>query len=136
MRRRLVTVVILGVCCIGMAGASQTPLPAATGVYDGSLPDADTAFPLPIIPPGACILPDGSCVVTLDTICRYLDGEFQGANTECPDSQPAADGDRAFPLPIVPPGACILPDGECVVTLDTICRRLNGQFQGAYTECP
>ena len=40
-------------------------------------------FPLPFIPPGACELPDGDCVVTLDTICRILGGEFQGANTEC-----------------------------------------------------
>lgn len=43
----------------------------------------DGFFPLPFVPPGACELPNGDCVVTLDTICRVAGGEFQGPNTEC-----------------------------------------------------
>ncbi len=45
--------------------------------------ESNEFFGLPFVPPGACELPNGDCVVTLDTICRVAGGEFQGANTVC-----------------------------------------------------
>ncbi len=70
------------------AEKSHQPGPATeSNEVPGAMTETETTndmfFPLPIVPPGACELPNGDCVIAPDTICRLLDGEFQGANTEC-----------------------------------------------------
>ncbi len=74
--------VILGVAvvCGAMMMSPVAAEPAAPVVEESS--DA-RFFPLPIVPPGACALPNGDCVVTLDTICRLRGGKFQGPQTTC-----------------------------------------------------
>ncbi|MCG8408970.1 MAG: hypothetical protein MI923_27510 [Phycisphaerales bacterium] len=80
--------VCLGVIVAGAHGQNESAagrmVEAPVQIIDvtGSEDDPNP-FPLPFIPPGACELPNGDCVVTLDTICRILGGEFQGGNTEC-----------------------------------------------------
>lgn len=83
------TVACAGVLVTGGMGQNDSAIDCAAEtqvVMSAEMTESDVGvdnFPLPFIPPGACELPDGDCVVTLDTICRILGGEFQGANTEC-----------------------------------------------------
>lgn len=51
----------------------------------------------------------------------------------CPDLMD--DCPMYYPLPLAPPGACDVPSGECIVTLDSVCWLLSGEFQGSGTDC-
>lgn len=77
MRRRL-ALKLPRSCALGAAVAALLWFAAPTQH------SAEGFFPLPIVPPGACVLADGSCQVMPDTFCRLLGGSFQGAGTTCP----------------------------------------------------
>lgn len=94
MRRILVSLTMIVCVCVGfsatsgmgMTDAAMASAQAQTVMSDCVRWDCGAnvdGFPQPFVPPGACELPNGDCVVTLDTICRFLGGEFQGANTTC-----------------------------------------------------
>ncbi len=72
--------------------------------------------------PGACCLPDGSCVVVLSTDCT---GDFQGDGTQC-DPNPCSQ-------PVV--GACCFTEGDCEVLPLEDCEGAGGAYQGDDTAC-
>ncbi len=61
--------------------------------------------------PGACCLPDGSCIVTTEADCKQQGGPmaYQGDGTAC-----------------APPQKCCLPDGSCIDTDPMCCALLGG----------
>ena len=71
----------------------------------------------------ACCLPNGSCVVLLETDCVAQGGTWQSSPTctgvTCPQ----------------PPGACCLPDGSCQDVTAAVCQTLGGQWHGYGTDC-
>ena len=113
----------------------------------------------------ACCLPDGSCVVLLQTDCEAQGGIWQVVADLCRRHLPAAAGrllpaERLLPVrdgcgvpdpgwPVArlrqrlraeqscpqPPGACCFPDGTCTYVLDVECQAAGGQWQGYGTVC-
>lgn len=71
-----------------------------------------------VIPTGACVLPNTSCIVTDATDCASQSGTYLGDNAQCPT------------------GACILPDTTCIVTEPFDCTSQSGTYQGDNTSCP
>ncbi len=61
--------------------------------------------------PGACCLPDGTCIVTTQADCKAQGGPgaYQGDGTTC-----------------APPQKCCLPDGSCIDTDPTCCALVGG----------
>jgi hypothetical protein len=84
-----------------------------------------SAFSLCASAPGACCLPDGTCLepVTADA-CAAAGGQFQGggstcAGVSCPDLV----------------GACCLPDGSCAELEPAACDAAGGLFHGIPVDC-
>jgi hypothetical protein len=76
-------------------------------------------------PPGACCLPDGSCVVQDELPCDFDGGVFLGSGTACDGTCPQ-------------PGACCLPDGTCAassVVGGEDCTAVGGEYLGDGTAC-
>ena len=74
--------------------------------------------------PGACCLPDGSCVqsgVLGGDDCIAQGGIYQGDNTNC--------------ATVNCPGACCLDDGSCVQATQAECDTQGGAYQGDNTRC-
>jgi hypothetical protein len=102
---------------------------------------------------GACCLPDGACVVVIDSDCQARNGEFKGRQTPChanlcatiPPIVPPPDNgnENDAPRPIDPPptmpaklGACCFQDGRaCAQLAQDHCEGQGGVFQGSNTEC-
>ncbi|MEM7227548.1 MAG: SdrD B-like domain-containing protein [Planctomycetota bacterium] len=80
----------------------------------------------PFAAPGACCLPDGSCIeVTMDD-CTLSGGTFAGPDSECAETN------------CPQPGACCLPDGTCrleIVIGGGPCAADGGVYQGDDTTC-
>jgi hypothetical protein len=73
--------------------------------------------------PGACCLPDGSCVYTYAVNCGdWLHGMWHGCipceSVDCPD-----------------PEACCFLDGSCQMLADFACVQQGGQSQGPGSQC-
>jgi hypothetical protein len=86
-----------------------------------------------ILPPGACCLGDGSCVVADVTECETsLAGEYMGLHAECYgdlDLNGIDDGCQ-------PTGACCLGGGDCLETNRPHCEiTLGGVYLGDGAEC-
>ncbi len=85
--------------------------------------------PISCAPPGACCLPDGSCVPATQpggADCTAQGGVYQGDDTDC--------GSSSCPQP----GACCLDDGSCVVAGEVggaDCTAAGGAYQGDDTDC-
>jgi hypothetical protein len=78
----------------------------------------------PPVLPGACCLPDGSCVETKPGECIALGGVYQGDGVNCSGQCP------------VTTGACCFEDGGCAdVETDAECEALGGVFLGSGTRC-
>lgn len=93
--------------------------------------------------PGACCLPDGSCIVATEAECKELGGPmaYQGDGTACAPPQKCclADGScidtdpqcctlvggTPFPGMCAPPQKCCFGDGSCIDT-DPMCCTLAG----------
>lgn len=118
-----------------------------------------------IAPPGACCLPDGSCLdgTTGRECVIELGGEWQGYGSICAEDCPAfgacclddgtcrertaeqcayaggdyqGDGTDCATAGCPPAGACCFPDdGSCQEWTETACADLGGMYQGDYTEC-
>jgi hypothetical protein len=77
--------------------------------------------------PGACCLPDGSCLDLQAADCSTANGAF---------SELQNCGDIQCPSP----GACCLPDGSCLDALPDECGSMGGNFNDAQTcgetSCP
>lgn len=71
--------------------------------------------------PGACCLPDGRCIYSLEEQCAAV-GVWQGTGSSCQ------------PNPCPPGGACCQSDGTCMVTTETNCAS-PGIWQGPDTTC-
>ncbi len=71
-----------------------------------------------VIPTGACVLPNTSCIITDATDCGSQGGSYLGDNAQCPT------------------GACILPDTSCLITEPFDCTSQSGVYQGDNTTCP
>jgi hypothetical protein len=77
--------------------------------------------------PGACCLPDGSCVQSIvgGSACAAASGTYHGDDTLCAE------------VVCPQPGACCLPDGSCfqaAVGLD-LCPQMGGVYHGDDTLC-
>ncbi|MCH7813574.1 MAG: hypothetical protein IID40_06090, partial [Planctomycetes bacterium] len=69
--------------------------------------------------PGACCLPDATCVVTSEADCNDQDGNYQGDGTDCQ-----------------PTGACCLADNTCVTTTQACCNKVDGaEYKGDDKAC-
>jgi hypothetical protein len=140
-----------GACCLIDSGAciQETEVGCfhEDGIYQGDFVDcADVTCPLPADgaccfpngqgngtdcqsvqcpqPPGACCLPDGSCVVATAADCTTQGGAFQGDGTTCDAVQCQQ-----------PTGACCLADGSCVESAKSDCTTQGGTYQGDGTDC-
>ncbi len=116
-------------------------------------------------PPGACCLPDASCLEVTETDCGVLEGAFEGegtfcASTECPEAEEACcfnggacldlqpgncESAGAFPqgpgtlcanTECFATGACCMPDGSCVDDAEqSTCEAGDGLYQGHNSIC-
>ncbi|MBL9030515.1 MAG: proprotein convertase P-domain-containing protein, partial [Phycisphaerae bacterium] len=75
--------------------------------------------------PGACCLPDGSCIQALPAACTAQNGTYQGNSVQC--------GSVQCPQPAL--GACCLPDGTCAQLFGPSCIAQNGIFGGNNSPC-
>ncbi|NNF44866.1 MAG: choice-of-anchor E domain-containing protein [Phycisphaerales bacterium] len=94
------------------------------GTYQG---DGTTCDAVMCPQPGACCLPDDTCVPAHETgggDCTDRGGRYQG------DDIPCAIVDCAGPM-----GACCLPDGSCLLVNQKVCAILGGLYQGTGTSC-
>lgn len=80
--------------------------------------------PCPDGPPGACCLPDGTCVITLRQDCEALGGVFQGKGTAC----------ETVECPQPATGACCI-DEDCVILTQQQCIDRGGEYQGDDEPC-
>jgi hypothetical protein len=82
--------------------------------------------PCPGGTPGACCLPDCTCILTFSADeCAAAGGSWMGEGTHCDPN----------PCSCSPLGACCLPDGQCVELPDTHCFELDGVYMGEDTVC-
>ena len=81
----------------------------------------DTIFPAPAVP-GACCLPNGSCIQATSVDCATQQGVYHGDGVPCTQVDCQALG------------ACCLPTGACVQLTEAECL-LNGTFQGVGVTC-
>jgi hypothetical protein len=83
-------------------------------------------FTLTIIDPtpGACCLPDGSCLELSADGCEAKAGAFEGPDTLCDDVECPQ-----------PQGACCFGAGGCVFLSEVDCGIASGSWQGSGTDC-
>lgn len=73
--------------------------------------------------PGACCLPDGTCIFVEETVCLDAGGEWLGPESVC-DPNPCAVG-----------GACCFADGSCQVLSEAACLGQGGDWLGPDYVC-
>ncbi|NNM25905.1 MAG: hypothetical protein HKO59_07945 [Phycisphaerales bacterium] len=81
-------------------------------------------FFIEVDPPGACCLPDGSCVMAMELGGGDCAGVYQGDGTSC-DTVMCPQ----------PPGACCFDDGSCTSVTEEDCIAAGGAFQGDDIDC-
>jgi hypothetical protein len=111
----------------GNFGDSSTPSvidPIADyGVFGFDCP-GHTPCPNPEDQPGACCLPDESCVILFATECADQGGTFMGEGVPCiPD-----------PCFHAPTGACCI-DGLCFTLRESECLGAGGEYKGDGVPC-
>lgn len=129
-------------CCLG-GGSCVDGMTADQCTAAGGIPIFSTTSPgQPPVPvstcqefidtggscnlPGACCLPDGSCIQAQNTAdCVQQGGVFQGVGTNCVDV--------TCPTPVI--GACCFQDGSCAETSQFDCEASGGIYQGDGTDC-
>jgi len=74
--------------------------------------------------PGACCLPDTTCLTQVQTQCEALGGTFQGAGVSC--------ANVICPLP---PQPCCLTEGPCTMLTPLLCIANGGTLLPAGTTC-
>jgi hypothetical protein len=122
----------VGSCCIAGSCTSLTHAECErrSGRWVSDDPCPTEGMPCDPIPPGpgACCLPDGSCIENVsEANCASKDGKTLGANSSCYDSSGRPN------CPNV--GACCIPGQGCAYLNQASCRARGGTFQGTGTVC-
>ncbi|MCC7141559.1 MAG: hypothetical protein IT349_05590, partial [Candidatus Eisenbacteria bacterium] len=112
-------------CCLRVAGCIEIGIsacieaggyPVLGGVYC-SWVECGTEVP------GACCLPDESCVIVRSPECFDAGGSWIGPFRSCD------------PEPCTSEGACCLDDGSCVQMTELNCRVNSGLWSGTFVPC-
>ncbi|MEW5795209.1 MAG: hypothetical protein AB1772_02500 [Candidatus Zixiibacteriota bacterium] len=83
---------------------------------------------------GACCGPNGNCFVTTAIDCEQQGGLYLGDGTVCLGDLDGDGVDDACGSALVR-GACCLPNGTCMVTLQSLCQAAGGLYLGNGSVC-
>ena len=111
-----------GACCVDEVCEATTTEQVCDDPYDGFWFKGEDCLgspPFECPPEGACCLPDGSCIVTVQVECEdpMVGGSYLSDGTECS-----------------PLGACCFPDGSCMETREDCCTAAGGSYHSG-TPC-